>query len=79
MKLTVLGGKGLLGRHLIPLLAGNDVVVASRSAGGVGEAKADLERRRRSSPSPRDQDDALFSGEPETGSGLTPIHFSDVG
>lgn len=41
MRVTVLGGKGLLGSRLIPLLdeVGNDVTVASRSAG----AKVDLE------------------------------------
>ena len=40
MRLTVLGGNGLLGKHLVPLLteAGHDVTVASRSS----ETKADL-------------------------------------
>lgn len=41
MRVTVLGGNGLLGRHLTPLLteAGHNVKVASRS----GETKANLE------------------------------------
>lgn len=44
MNVTLIGGKGLLGRHLRPLLAqvGHDVTVASRSAGGEGEVKANL-------------------------------------
>ena len=54
MKITVLGGKGLLGHHLVPLLekAGHGVTVASRSTEpavdlrsgeGIAEAIADAE------------------------------------
>ena len=44
MNITVLGGQGLLGRRLTPLLveAGYDVTVASRSAVGSGKMRADL-------------------------------------
>lgn len=44
MRVTVLGGKGLLGRHLAALLSesGHEVVVSSRSASGPRELKADL-------------------------------------
>lgn len=44
MRVTVLGGKGLLGRHLAALLreSGHEVVVSSRSASGPGELRADL-------------------------------------
>lgn len=44
MRVTVLGGRGLLGRHLVPLLteAGHDVTSTSRSP-GEGLAKTDLE------------------------------------
>lgn len=44
MRVTVLGGKGLLGRHLVPMLAerGHDVRVTSRNPEGELEAKADF-------------------------------------
>lgn len=44
MRVTVLGGKGLLGRHLRPRLeeSGHEVIVASRSARGGAEARADV-------------------------------------
>lgn len=44
MRVTVLGGRGLLGRHLVPLLAeaGHDVTTTSRSPGN-GLVRADLE------------------------------------
>lgn len=44
MRATVLGGNGLLGRSLVPLLAaaGHEVTVAGRSAAGPGEVTADL-------------------------------------
>ena len=44
MKIALLGGKGLLGRRLSPLLTaeGHQVVMASRSATGPGERRADF-------------------------------------
>ena len=44
MKITVVGGQGLLGRRLTPILveAGHDVTVASRSAVGDAKARIDL-------------------------------------
>ena len=44
MRVTVLGGKGLLGRHLVPMLAerGHDVKVTSRNPEGELEARADF-------------------------------------
>lgn len=44
MKVTLIGGKGLLGTHLGPRLseAGHEVVVASRSPAGDGQVRADL-------------------------------------
>lgn len=44
MKVTILGGTGLLGSHLAPLLqnAGHEIVVTSRSASGDGRVRADL-------------------------------------
>lgn len=44
MRVTVLGGKGLLGRHLVPLLTenGHDVTVTTRDPAGELEARADF-------------------------------------
>ena len=44
MKITVLGGRGLLGRQLSPLLtnAGHEVTHASRSVYGEGDVRVDL-------------------------------------
>lgn len=44
MRVTVFGGKGLLGSHLVPRLenAGHEICIASRSARGEGEARADI-------------------------------------
>lgn len=44
MKVTVLGGTGLLGSRLTPLLedAGHEVLVGSRSSSGEGRVRADL-------------------------------------
>ena len=44
MKVTVLGGRGLLGRQLTPILkdAGHEVTVASRTVAGPGHVTTDL-------------------------------------
>lgn len=44
MRVTVLGGKGLLGRHLVPLLRerGHEVTVTTRHPTKEGEARADF-------------------------------------
>lgn len=44
MKVTVLGGKGLLGRHLTPLLAasGHDVTIGTRSPAAPEEVRVDF-------------------------------------
>lgn len=44
MKITVFGGKGLLGSHLLPLLAesGHDTIITTRSPSGKNELKADF-------------------------------------
>ena len=44
MKITVFGGKGLLGGHLVPLLeqSGHDTIITTRSRSGKNELKADF-------------------------------------
>lgn len=48
MRISLIGGSGLLGRRLQPLLsdAGHEVVVSSRAARGEDQVKADLETGR---------------------------------